>query len=194
MGGGSIRSPRKPRLREVFAFTGSAVALALAAPAHAQAVDSAQVSAQIDAPITLIDGNDMDFGTIAPRGSAGTIVMTSAAAAQCTVTGGLVHTGNCRAATFEGAVRFLFLLRVQGPSGDRIDLTGPGGATMALDNFTFGAGPGVWDLGTGGGSRRFLILNADGSYSFYAGGTLHVAANQQPGVYTGTFELQLNYN
>lgn len=194
MGEGPIRQPHEGRLRAGIALAACVAAMASAQPADAQSVATAQMSAQIDSPIIIIDGNDMDFGTIAARNNSGTVTMTAAASAQCSTTGGLVQTGTCRAATFTGSVSFLFLLRVQGPSGDQIDLSGPGGATMTLDNFTFGAGPGLWDLGTNAGSRRFLILNGNGSYSFYAGGTLHVAANQTPGVYTGTFQVQLNYN
>lgn len=195
MGLGRNCLPRLPRrLHRTFALAIAAAAAALAYPACAQEIETARMSAVIDTPISIINTNDMDFGKIAPRGNAGTVVMTPAASAQCTTSGGLVHSGNCRAATFEGTVRFLFVLRVQKPNGNRIDLTGPSGARMRLDNFTFGAGPGLLDLGQNGVNHRFWILNANGSYTFYAGGTLHVAANQTPGVYTGTFEIQLNYN
>ncbi|WP_305096357.1 DUF4402 domain-containing protein [Croceibacterium aestuarii] len=152
------------------------------------------MAAAINTPVIMTDVHDMDFGNIAPRGNSGTVVMSPGANAQCNTTGGVIHTGTCRAATFEGKVTFLFGLRVTGPTGNQINLSGPGGATMRLDNFTFGSGPGMLDFGVAGGSHRFWILNLDGSYTIHAGGTLHVAANQTPGVYTGTFDIRLNYD
>ena len=163
-------------------------------PAEGRELATARMSATIEQPLSIIDADDMDFGRITPRGTAGTVVLTPAASAQCTVTGGLLHTGNCRAATFEGKGTFLSQLRAKRPNGNSITLQGPPGATMQLDNFSFGAGSGLLDLGQNGVNHRFMLLSIDGSYAFYVGGTLHVAAAQTPGVYTGTFEIQIAYN
>jgi spore coat protein U-like protein len=182
--GGTIRPAWRLAIRVVF------LSAALAAPARAQETATARMGAVIEQPVIVINTADMDFGQIAYTTSGGTVTLTASASATCTTTGGLIRTGTCRAATFEGDVRFLFLLQVQPPAGNGIDLDGPDGATMRLDNFTFGPGPGViaW------GANRFLIFNLGGSYTFYTGGTLHVGANQTPGVYRGTFEVVLNYD
>ena len=171
-----------------------AVAWLAAVLAYAQEVETARMSTRIDTPVIAVNSADMDFGKVAYSPSAGTIVLSAAAAATCTTTGSLMRTGTCRAAKFEGSVRFLFNLQVTQPTGNGIDLTGPGGARMRLDTFTYGAGPGMLDLGQSGTNHRFWILNLNGSYAFYMGGTLHVGANQAPGVYNGTFQIQLNYN
>ena len=163
-------------------------------PAGAQEIETARMTARIDKPIIVTNTADMDFGKIAYSPTAGTVLMSAAATATCTTTGTLVRTGTCRAAKFEGSVSFLFNLQVTQPAGNSIILSGPSGATMRLDNFTYGAGPGMLDLGQSGTNRRFWILNLNGSYSFYMGGTLHVGTNQTPGVYNGTFRIQLNYN
>ncbi len=166
----------------------------LAFASQARAQDAVlDTKAIIDVPIT-VDAADMDFGDIIPRTNPGTVLLTAAATAQCTTTGGLLQSGACRAATFEGTARFLSRLTVRRPNGDRIDLTGPLGAQMRVDNFTFGAGPGLLDGGPSGANHRFWILNFNGAYTFYVGGTLHVGANQTPGVYTGTFDVQISYN
>lgn len=180
------------RLRVAFAC--AVASLAVAMPAGAKETGTAQMSARIDTPIIIVNSADMDFGKIAYAPTAGTVVMSATASSTCGTTGGLVRTGTCRAAKFEGSVRFLFNLQVTQPAGNSINLSGPGGATMRLDNFTYGAGPGMLDLGQTGTNHRFWILNLNGSYSFYMGGTLRVGANQMPGVYNGTFEIQLNYN
>lgn len=195
MGPGIIRPSRLGRrTRRTLALTAAAAATCVPIHATAQDIATARSTALIEQPITVINTDDMDFGKIAYTATAGTVAMTPAGSATCTATGGLIRTGTCRAARFEGDVRFLFLLQVQQPVGDSILLTGPGGATMRLDTFTYGAGPGLLDFGQSGVNHRFWVLNFDGSYSFYMGGTLHVGANQLPGVYSGTFQIQLNYN
>lgn len=199
MGLGYFRRPRllgrrSPNRRAACALlTVLAIAL-LPVPAQARTKATALGVATVLDPLTVVNTDDMDFGRISALSGAGTVVLSPQSAAQCTTTGGLIHTGNCRAATFEGAVSFLFQLRVQRPNGNQITLNGPAGATMRVDNFTYGPGAGVIDLGQLGANHRFLILSLNGSYQFFVGGRLNVAANQQPGIYRGSFDVQLNYN
>ena len=168
MGPVTLRLPCLPArcMRAFFALAAAACCALAPAQAAALEVATARMAAQIETPVILTNPDDMNFGNIAPRGNSGTVVMTPSASAQCNTTGGIVHTGKCQAATFEGDISFLFFLRVQRPNGDRITLNGPGGATMRLDNFTFGAGPGLFDLGQNGANHRFLIFNADGTFTF----------------------------
>ena len=51
-------------------------------------------------------------------------------------------------------------------------------------------------LGNPGNSpnHRFQVNAPDGSYTFYVGGTLNVGANQFPGIYNGTFQIDVTYN
>lgn len=197
MGTGAIRTGieagRLPRVRAA----GLAIGLLLAlAPASALAATQtlAQTGVVIDDPITVIGVEDMNFGQIAARANPGTVTLSPGATASCATTGGLTRTGICRAARFDGDVTFLFTLQVQRPTPNRIDLTGPGGATMRVRDFTFSGGPGMLDLGQSGANRRFLVLNLSGNYTVYAGATLEVGAYQAPGLYTGTFQVQFNYN
>jgi hypothetical protein len=45
------------------------------------------------------------------------------------------------------------------------------------------------DIGTAG-----TIDGTTGTQSFYVGSTLHVGSSQNPGTYTGSFTVTVNYN
>lgn len=170
------------------------LAAALSAPTGAQVVDHAFTRSEVLDTISLQNDADMDFGDIIPSNANGTVVMTPSATPTCTATNGIVRTGPCKAAMFTGTAFPLADLRVMRPSGNRIDLTGPGGRTMRVNAFTFAStGPTTY-LGNTGANHRFRVGATDGAYTFYVGGTLNVAANQQPGIYNGTFEIRLTYN
>ncbi|MBQ0771831.1 MAG: DUF4402 domain-containing protein, partial [Sphingomonadales bacterium] len=73
------------------------------------------------------------------------------------------------------------LMRVQLSTGKRFILIRRDGGTetMRIDRFRF--------------DRRRKTLNADGEQSFNIGGQLRVGANQQPGVYRGSFDVSVDY-
>lgn len=197
MGRGTIQRVRRGAVRRGAAQAAAvlaAAALFAPAAAEARAPATAKSAAVINTPISIIGDGDMDFGRIAPRATAGTVVLGPDQTANCTTTGGLVRSGTCRAARFTGRVGFLGQVRISKPTADRITLRGPGGATMLVTGFTFEGGGGMYDLGLSGTSHRFWILNLDGSYTIYAGATLNVGANQAPGRYLGTFSVQIDYN
>ena len=171
-----------------------AVAALAPLPLAAQATGSTVADAQILDPIVLGPGADLDFGQITIAGNPGTVLIQPNAGPTCATTGGLVHAGDCRAARFDGDVTFLFLLRVTRPVGNQITLTGPMGATMQVTNLTYGMTTAAWNLGLAGNDMRYLILTGNGNFTLYVGGTLNVAATQRPGVYTGTFALEFNYD
>ena len=173
-----------------------ALAAALAPlPAAAQQSQSyALTTAEITDGITMGNAGDMDFGRILPTGTNGTIVMTPSAAATCAITGGLIRTGPCKAAAFVGAAFTGADVRVHRPTGDRIDLTGPGAATIRLQDFTFGSTGTTVMQGGNGPNPKFRVDALDGVYLFFVGGTLNVAGNQAVGFYNGTFDIRINFN
>ena len=67
--------------------------------------------------------------------------------------------------------------------GDRDDL-----GTAPDLNYIGGNGNGL-----GNGNRRYQITSASGIFTLRVAGRLNVGANQRPGVYTGTFTVQVNY-
>jgi len=147
--------------------------------------------------IILQNPADMEFGRISPGTANGTVVMTpngSSAVASCTTNFGIVRTGNCQAARFEGDIPFIHPLQITKPAGDQVILTGPAGATMRLHRFTIAKGPGLMfgtDLATTP-TVSYLVLG--GNFVIYVGGTLDVARTQRAGIYTGSFTLTFNYN
>lgn len=172
-------------------FAAAAIALILAHPALAQERDTARTAGEILDPIIVVNEADMDFGDITPRGTDGTVVLNPGAAATCTPNNGILRTGTCRAARFDGVLPFVHVLQVTKPAGDQISLVGPGGETMRLHDFTFAKGGGLM-LGGSATNPTYLVIG--GTFIIYVGGTLDVAGDQAPGVYNGTFELTFNYD
>lgn len=188
----SLTGRRTTRRRALAALLAAA---ALAPnPAAAQAQDNAVMRGQVLDTLVVNNDADMDFGDIIPGTANGTVVMTPSATPTCATNNGIVRTGTCRAARFDGDATFLFLLRVTGPAGNQVTLTGPMGATMALNNFTFAITTAALNLGPQGNDQRYLLLTGDGNFTIYVGGTLNVARTQRPGVYNGTFSVSFNYD
>lgn len=197
MGQGGFRILRRSRRTApgACAFAALATAAALAPiSSQAQSVETAFGRAEVAADITIIDIDDLYFGQIVPRTNPGTVVLTPGATATCTTTGGLVRTGGCQAARFDGQATSGATLRIIRPGGNRITITNPGGATMQVRNFLFMGGSGLQDQGQNGANHRFRVTSATGDFTVYAGATLDVGANQAPGIYTGTFTIHLQYN
>lgn len=176
-----------------------AVALAslAATPAQAQFQDSetAETQAIILEPGSILKVDDMNFGQIVPSTTGGSVTMTAATSPTCTATGGMVHSGLCRAARFSIRGIRQQRVRIRATDGDTVILTGPGGATMTLNSITIFAvgmtsvtGGAGWNLGT------YRIDTESGIADFYLGGRLNVAAMQAPGVYNGTINIQIQFN
>jgi hypothetical protein len=183
-----------------------ALVCALAAPAaRAQNIADAAGHAQavIVAPLTLIKVADMDFGKILPSAAAGTVTINPVTHA-CAAAGGVTSYGNaCRAAVFAGMGKNPFKARVT--MSNITQLTGPG-AAMTMDTFIVGSNSTIAFTGNtnaqgngngllnGGGNQRYSINGPAGIFTFNLGATLHVNANQTPGIYTGTFAVTVQYN
>lgn len=174
---------------------GLAVLCALiASPAAAQTTASADSQVAIHEPLSILAVQDMDFGQIVTNGSPGTVTLAPTATQTCSVTGTLVRTGPCRAAIFSGYAGWLSTIRIDRMPGNQIVLTGPGGATMVVDNLTYTTDATLaWQSGSGPTYVEYLVL-LDQMYLIRVGGRLNVGVNQPPGVYTGTITAHLNYN
>ncbi len=137
--------------------------------------DTANVTITIDAPISISAGASMDFGTLSPTGTAGTVTVTPASA-RSSVNVDLLG-GMPAAASFDvtGAPGAAYSILPLSPA----DLTSPGGDTMTVINFLDDA-PSPTLVG--------------GSDTFNVGATLNVGATQAAGTYSGTFDVTVNYN
>lgn len=168
-----------------------------AGQAHAKEVATAAASAQatVVAPLTLVKVSDLNFGRVAARPTAGTVTVNVNTGA-CTTTGGIIHQGACQYAEFAGMGTRRMTTRIQVPAS--ITLTGPAGATMLVDTITLGTAPELQFIGgngngLGSGNRRYQIASNTGIFTFRVAGRLNVGANQRPGVYTGTFDVAVQY-
>lgn len=158
--------------------------LALLAPAAAIAAPKAvatppNASAALMKPLTLIKIADMDFGYLGVTTS-GTAVINPVTDT-LSVTGGVVKAGGTpHAAVFRGRADGGAVVIIRVPNGG-VNLTRVGGTqTILLNNFTLD-----------GQSKRTMAQA--GTFDFKVGATLRPAANQVEGVYTGTFDVTIQY-
>jgi Domain of unknown function (DUF4402) len=152
-------------------------------------------SAVVVAPLALIKVQDLRFGKIVPRPTAGTVTVNPDTGA-CTITGTIMQVGTCGFAQFTGMGIRSMTLRIHIPT--TVTLSTPGGATMVADSLTLGLSPDLTFLngngnGIGNGNRRYAINPASGIFSVRIGARLNVGAAQTPGIYTGNFDVTVQY-
>jgi len=150
----------------------SAAPVAAATPATATGV--------ITAPVSIVKTSDLDFGLIVV-GTAGTVVIDPSANSIAT-TGGVTRVGTqWSAAKFVGAAGGSAVVVLIKLPNQPFALTRQGGTeTMTVSSLTL----------QGQNKRSLAALE---SFTFRVGGTLAVAANQAEGLYTGTFDVQIQY-
>jgi hypothetical protein len=160
---------------------GAAIAAAFAFSTAASAATTATGNANAEILETLIveEMVELDFGQIAVNG-AGTVVVDSSATPTDLCTGGLICAGTKARGVFRvtGTGDVQIVAQVLEAS---VPLTGPG-PDMTLDTFTLG-----WPNGN-------TLDATTGQRSFQVGGTLHVAAGQTAGLYTGQYTVSVEYN
>ncbi len=126
--------------------------------------------------------SDLAFGTLVPAATAGTVIISTTDIR--TKTGNLILVNSVyHSALFilSGTVNRTYNITL--PKNKVVTIRNAANASMAVNNFSENA--------HGGGSHKF---DASGHASFNVGGTLEVGANQPPGVYTGTFIVDIKYN
>lgn len=166
--------------------------LALAVPAQAQSQRSIDVRTAIFGDLSITKTKDMDFGNIVET-TGGTVVMAPTPTPTCTVSGSVVQSGVCQPAEFGGKGETNRIVRIKKPPSAKITLTGPG-APMEISDVKIDGSPELNLIQETPGYSRYRIVSPTGIFIFRVGGTLNVAAGQAPGVYTGTFEISIQYN
>lgn len=169
------------RISPKVTFARSAVAAALVvagASAHA-ATDTASASAEVITPISITNTGDLAFGRFSANSGGGVVIATdgsrSTTGSVALYTGSTVSAASFDVAGLDGASYAITL-----PADGTITLSDGASATMAVD--AFASNP----SGTG-------VLTG-GSQSIAVGATLTVASGQTPGVYTGSFDVTVEYN
>jgi hypothetical protein len=162
--------------------------------AWAGLVATAPSEAVVVTPLSLVKESDMDFGKIIQPTAPGTVVLTPTVTPTCTVTGGLIRTSTCQAAQFWGLGSVDRIVNINRPNSP---LTISNGAqTMNITNITIDTGTDLTYVSgnlSGNGVVRYKIAAPGGLFGFRLGGTLNVAANQAPGLYTATFQVSIQY-
>ena len=157
------------------------VLLVVQAPATAApAIASSDSRAIVVTPLSLVQVDDLDFGTLVPSAVSGVILM-DAVTGDRTAIGGVSAYGSSLAhrAYFVGAGTAGQLVTIMlGPAPTLNDGNGHNMPVLALTL----DGPGL------------RIIPSHRAVHIWVGGILSVAANQAPGEYTGTFTMTVNYN
>ncbi len=140
--------------------------------------DFANVTGTLLAPISISSTANLNFGTMVPTGTDGTVTVTPAGV-RTSVNVDLFG-GTPAAASFD----------VTGDPGANYSITLPSSATLTSggDTMTVGPAPPFTD---DAGATPTLV---GGSDTFNVGATLNVGANQAAGTYSGTFDVTVNYN
>jgi hypothetical protein len=162
---------------------------ALPSPVWAQDTGDADTMIVVVEHLSFFRVQDLSFGDILPSTAAGQVRVTPDGAR--TATGGvtLVGVGDHQPARFAGRGVYNRLVRIRLLS-NTIQLTGPG-APMTVSQFEIGSTPNTNILTTSW--TQFRIGATNGMFNFPVGARLNVNANQQPGTYSGTFSLTLEY-
>ena len=153
-------------------------AACVALPAHAAGANGTAAAVTLR-PLSIVNTEDLDFGTLLRGTAAGTVVIDPNTDGR-TVTGGVVAAGGTPNAaqfyTYGGPLQYVQVTRGALPTLNRIG----GGASMNVTQLTLN-----------GPTTRFL--SSAGLLDLRVGGTLAVGANQQEGDYAGTFQITVTY-
>lgn len=136
--------------------------------------DSINVQATLGAVISISSTADLEFGKVAPTGTAGTVTVSPTGARSSIDVDLFGGTVSAASFTVTGENNEAYALNLPTSTA----LTGPG-ADMTVDTFTDDAG---------------TTVLSGGSDTFNVGATLHVGASQAPGNYAGSFAVTVNYN
>lgn len=129
-------------------------------------------------PLSVVNTSDLDFGTLVHGTTAGTATVNPATGARSTTGGTVAAGGTPGPANFvaTGVANRLFIIAL----GSNPVLTNGTGGTMT-------ANPMMIDGPT------LRIFGPSATSAIRVGGVLNVAANQQEGTYSGTFEVTIIY-
>ena len=162
---------------------------AIAAGQNAYAAEeSGTAEASVIPSMTLTKTRDLDFGRFIPSSATGRVRINARTGARNTSASVIPIGNDFSSALFNGvgAPNEGVTISVATPSVVLTRTTG--GATMTLDRFRVSA--------EGGGNRtlpRNYNIPADGTIDFAIGGRLRVGANQAAGLYTGSFDITMEY-
>ena len=136
---------------------------------------SGQARAQILQQIASASAGVLDFGKVVPTAQSGTIIIDSS--------GNISNTGGAR--YVPGSNAQVATLTFTGQPNQNILIDAPTNTTIANGANTMNVTFNYPTLPTN--------IGASGNVTMPYGGTLDVAANQAPGIYTGTYDIYVTY-
>ena len=164
-------------------MAGAAVlALGLSATSANAATATGSATANIVSPLTITAavGTSLNFGTIVPNATtAGNVVVSTAGS--LTGCGGHTCSGTTDAQDFT----------VTGTANQTVVLTGD--TTVVLSSGVVADDMTVALSENASGAGNTFVLGAGGTFTLSFGGTLPVAAAKPAGVYSGTFNVNVDY-
>lgn len=173
--------------RNILSIIWIVVLLAFASGAQAS-TSSTSATATIVAPLSLGLARDLDFGTIIPGATQGTVSVNPATGAR-TPAGGV---------TLVNSIYGAALFNITGTKSKSYTIKfSSGNVTIrntANTNIRMTVNLLTSDLPANGNGTYRGTYDATGKASFHVGGTLTVAANQTPGSYTGIYNVEVNYD
>lgn len=140
---------------------------------------NAQATAVITGAAALRKLQDLDFAFVTVT-TAGTAVVDPNTDLMSTTGGVLAVGGLPYAALFEAVSPVKNVVHIRVPKASTVLTRAGGTETMIVDTFTIS-----------GSANRNVV--AKQPFTFKIGGTLHVAAGQVEGTYTGTFDVDIQY-
>ena len=149
-------------------------ALTLGASAVFAATTTGTARAEIIAPLSVTQTQQMDFGKIVQDAAGGNVVLGSNGVASSS----LILVGATMAGEFEILGQPSQNVTVSLPA--TISLSDGGSAAMTISSLTMS-------------KAATHALDISGESVFTVGGTLAVGAGQDAGVYTGTYTVTVNY-
>lgn len=173
------------------ALSGALAAGLLVHAQSASAQDSSTVETELLSALELNKTQDLDFGDIVAPGS-GRIDLTAEAEATCTPNNEIQHFGVCQAAAFEGRGSFGQNITITVPPNRRFELTGPD-RNLRIRRVDVGDATGLNFQGRTNNVYRYQITDSAGEFDFHIGARVLIRNNQAPGIYSGTFNISLEY-
>lgn len=157
------------------------LSIVLSSGAFAQSSQTATATATLITPISIAVANNMEFGTIAASGTAGTVVLDTATNARSATGGVYLQSG--------GAAAQIAEFTVTGEANHSFTISSPASISLAR------SGGGTLSLALTGTTTP-STLSESGTSTIKIGGTLTVPANAVAGSYTNTADLTVtvNYN
>lgn len=136
-------------------------------------------------PITVTNGNDMNFGRVVPGDIVTIVRINRNSGAAEIIRGDSIHVGGTvQRAEFIIAAEPSANVQITLP--DRIDIIRDGGTeNMRVNRFR---------LNDGGGSTVTRSIENDGALTVFVSAQLRVFSGQAAGVYRGTYDVTVEYN